>query len=409
MSGVVTHLGAIGIQDEQTFIDPEVTFFRTVVPRHTHFVLQPHTYEFSGNADWGKTFSAELERHGDLLARLWLVVELGELDAGGGGARYTDDVGRAMMEKVELKSGGVVYNELEPEWLHAEEELDRLSEQQLGLVTGKTSSVAQLTAVAQRHQQLYVPLTFYFSKDYGAALPLVATHLSRFHCTVKLRAKAAVIVTTGGAYTVTAADAELVTIELRAELVFLSDDERNWFGTNPHKYVIEQIQGNGVESLAANATSKDVELDFNHPTKCLYVMQRPSLVENQTSTSAYAYFDWSGSETGRFANEAFLSMRLRLNGSNHSDAQDPLWFRACKSAVHFKRVPDKHVYPYPFSLHPLSEYGSTGVLNLSKVDSARLSFTYTAATAVASDILVFAQSLNVLTIENGQAQLRYAS
>lgn len=409
MSGVVSHLGAVGIQDEATFIDPELTFFRTVVPRHTHFVMAPHTYEFNGNADWGRTFSAELERNGDLLAKLWLVVELGELDAGNGGARYTDDVGRAMLDKVELKSGGVVYNELLPEWLHAEEELSRLSEQQLGLVTGKSSSVSQLTAVAQRHQQLYVPLTFYFSKDYGAALPLIATHLSRFQCSIKLKSKAQVIVTTGGAYTVTAADAELVSIELRAELIYLSDDERNWFGTNPHKYVIEQIQSNGVESLSAGATNKDVELIFNHPTKCLYFMQRPQLVENQTDTSAYAYFDWSGNETGRFVNEAFLSMKLRLNGSDHADEQDPLWYRVIKPHCHFKRIPDKHVYCYPFSLHPLSEYGSTGTLNMAKIDTARLNMRYSSGTAVASDIFVFAQVVNIMTLENGQAQLRYAS
>lgn len=165
-------------------------------------------------------------------------------------------------------------------------------------------------------------------------------------------------------------------------------------------------------SVAVNSTSKTVDLTCNHPTKCMYVIQRPSLTTGQTSVNALEYFNWAGNETGKYTGEAFLSMKLTLNGNEHSsseDSQGPLWYRGVKCHGHFRRIPRKHVYPYPFSLRPLMDYGSTGVLNFSKVDTAKLIFTYTAATCAASDIFVYFQSLNVLTIENGQVQLRFAS
>ena len=135
-AGVITQLGAVGKQDTETSISPSLTFWKSTFKRHTAFAMEPKQIEFSGSTGYGKNNQATLPRNGDMIAKLWIVIDIAWLDARNGGARYVEDLGRALFEEIKLEVGSVVFDRLFPELEHAYEELTTLRERQLGRLTG---------------------------------------------------------------------------------------------------------------------------------------------------------------------------------------------------------------------------------------------------------------------------------
>jgi len=406
MSGAVSGVRTLGRQDLDTMINPEITFWKRVHKRHTPFQIEPKRFEFQNGLNYSQKNIVEVVRNCDLLSRVWLVFKLSQLDSGNGAARYVDDVGRAIIDKVQLEMGGTCFDELRPEYLHAYDELSVSEGKNLGILTGKSSSTQQLVEVAKNTSAYYVPLCFYFGESFGNALPIVALHLTDVRISVTLKTKAEIIVSsTAASYTVVdATDGVISDPHIMAECVFLDDPERKWFAENTHKYLITQTQMIGPNAVAANATSLNVDLFFNHPVKELIVLYRSTANKNADN-----WFNFVGNEgAGEYENEAFATMQLKLNNNSRFEARDPLYFRKVQPFEHHSRIPDKHVYVYSFAIHP-EQPDPTGSLNFSRIDNARLSFTFSASTMVAGDFLVFARSLNVSHISSGAHLLRYSS
>ena len=94
MAGVLTQLWAIGRQDQDTMIQPNITFWKSVYQRHTPFAIEPKNFEFQSVPGWGLEACSTLQRVGDLITKLYLQINLGNLDnssgtlaVGNGGAR----------------------------------------------------------------------------------------------------------------------------------------------------------------------------------------------------------------------------------------------------------------------------------------------------------------------------------
>jgi hypothetical protein len=402
-SATITQLSVLGKQDVETTISPQLTFWKSTFKRHTDFAMEPKAIEFQGQTGYGKTSQALLPRNGDLVAKLWLVLDIGQLDSGNGGARFVEDLGRAIFEEIKLEIGSVIYDRMFPELEHAWEELTTLTERQLGRLTGKSNSVAELTDWAKTDQLLYIPINFFFTTDYGSALPVVALHLTDVKISVKVKAKADVIVTTGAPYTITANDAIINDMYLMAETVYLGDAERDWFADTQQKYVITQNQFLGKTTVLAGKTRESIQLTFNHPCKELIVVSRKA-----SNSTAKNYFNFSGEETGKFSGEAFKTMLVKLNGNDRFEKRDPLYFRVVQNKCHHSRIPKKHIYTYSFALWP-EDPNPSGSLNMSRVDNTHVEFEYTQPLAESLDVFIFTRNINVSTIGSGVMLLRFAS
>ena len=124
----------------------------------------------------------------------------------------------------------------------------------------------------QEQQELHVPLRFWFNRNPGLALPLIALQYHEVKVRMKLRqrdhlfrhpetATAAIDPATcavgGGAVT-------LKNANLWVDYVYLDTDERRRFAQVSHEYLIEQVQEK--ETTVSSATTS-VSLNFNHPVK----------------------------------------------------------------------------------------------------------------------------------------------
>ena len=402
MSGSMIQLGAIGRQDVETFVKPEMTMFKSIYKRHTPFTLEPKTIEFTGNTDWNRRVSATMDRVGDLCCKVYLYMEVGRLNNGLGGCRFVEDFARAACEELQLDVGTVQYDKLYPELMHAWEELSVVAEKHLGKVTGKSQSIAELVTMAQSTQYLYIPLIFYFENDYGSAIPLVALHLTDVKIYVKLRAKDQLIVGVGAPYTVQASDAVINTMHLLCEIAILDDPERDWFANSNLKYLITQHQFLGVHTIRSGTLNQSIDLVFNHPVKELIWMFRTS-----TNTAALNYFNFSGAETGAFAGEHFRTAALSFNAQPRVQPLDPFYFRVLQNKAHHTRIPLKHVYTYSFALFPQDNQPS-GSANLSRIDTVRMTFTFSSL-PVSTDLFMYARNINSCTVASGVCLLSFAS
>ena len=392
-------------------VDAEYTFWKTQYAKHTGFAMEPKELSFTGGtADFGaRKAQVQIIRSGDLVADMWLVFDLAAIAGDGvnayvpGDVRFTNDIGRALIEEVRLDIGGVIYDTKQSEFLHLWEELVSNDEQQLNRLTGKSKSTADLFDWAKETQKIYVPIMFWFTEDYAQALPLVGLYQHDVRVEFVFRTKITLLVAGSGVtYAVaTETGGQISNMILLVEYVFLENAERNYFARGSHKYMIGQVQYLGSTSVAAGVSTLSVDLNFNHPTSELIWVFRS---DANVGSPNFDYFIFTGEEV---QDDAFSSMRLLLNNSERFTVRDPHFFRQVTNRRHHTRIPDKHIYTYPFALHP-EQTDPSGHINFSRIDNTQMRFIFSSALSAGYELHIWARSLNWAKIERGLSKLFYA-
>jgi hypothetical protein len=159
-----------------------------------------------------------------------------------------------------------------------------------------------------------VPLQFWFCRNPGLALPLIALQYHEVKINIDFRPIGeclwAVNTLAAGSATVSVSSAyqqSLVAASLYVDYIFLDTDERRKMAQNPHEYLIEQVQFTGDESVGSS--SNKIKLNFNHPCKELVWVVQPD-----------ANVDYCASLTGG----ATLYKTLGAQPFNYTDAIDAL-------------------------------------------------------------------------------------
>jgi len=310
MAGGLMQLVAYGAQDVYLTGNPQITFWKVTYRRHTNFAMESIEQTFNGQADFGRRVQCTISRNGDLAYRTYLQVTLPEIKSGDAKyARWLDYPGEQMINMVEVEIGGQRIDRQYGDWMHIWNQLTMTSEQEAGYckMVGQTTQLTYLTdpsfsevdgpcansEVAQvceprnalPETTLYVPLQFWYCRNPGLALPLIALQYHEVKLNVELRpldeclwAVDKVCCTTEDANQNQKANAaynnSLVAASLYVDYIFLDTDERRRMAQNPHEYLIEQLQFTGDETVGS--TSNKVRLNFNHPCKELVFVAQPT-------------------------------------------------------------------------------------------------------------------------------------
>lgn len=80
MTGGILELAARGTEDTYLTSDPIITFFKTIYRRHTNFSRSEIDLNFANKLDFGKSGYCRLEHYGDLLHKLFLVIQLPKIE-----------------------------------------------------------------------------------------------------------------------------------------------------------------------------------------------------------------------------------------------------------------------------------------------------------------------------------------
>lgn len=325
-------LVAYGAQDIYLTGNPVITYFKTVYRRHTNFAVETIMQTFDGTVGFGNSVSSTITRNGDLMMGAYVHATLPDLlEKAHGDApqyRYTrwiDNVGHYLVQEVSIELGGRIIDTHYSDWLEIWSQLTVPASQMpgylkmigqdplnaLGQPTGLqkdvfSSSHDQLlptvhtapynyTNTTLKGREVYIPLQFWFCRNVGLALPLVALQYCEVKINIRFRPIYQLIMLNIGdqslkglpkvsnwsnsstEHTTHVQQSADLDASLWVDYVFLDTDERRRFAQVSHEYLIEQLQVSvdHMVPVSSSSSTTSIDLFFDHPVKELIWVAKP--------------------------------------------------------------------------------------------------------------------------------------
>jgi hypothetical protein len=436
MGGGLMQLVAYGAQDIYLTGNPQITFFKVVYRRHTNFSMEAVAQTFSGSQNYGSKVTATIARNGDLIHKMYLEWNpLAMLNSGNVNG-LCPNVGHTLINEIELEIGGQKIDKHYGHWLQTWSELTEVNptgaisavtaagvEPATGTTLGRRMSYnhvgIEATTVNNAPANAHIPLQFWFCRNPGLALPLIALQYHEVKVSVTYLANSNQLVETvaglpgGGTFS---------PMTLYVDYIYLDTDERRRFAQQSHEYLIEQLQYQQQGSGTATRT----ELNFNHPVKELIWTGVPRTSVKVTGTSANevncspatpATLGTIGTRTGVATTDTFC---LKLNGHERFTPRHLHYFTRAQVHQHhsgFGGVTQRDsIAVYSFALKP-EEHQPSGTCNFSRIDNAVIEHSaHPAVFAVNATfdgrnagLNIYAVNYNVLRIMSGMGGLAYSN
>jgi len=468
MGGGLMQLVAYGAQDIYLTGNPQITFFKVVYRRHTNFSMESILQTFNGTLGTGaSTLTSTISRNGDLVSNLMLEAKL-TAGLSVGATYWTNNTGHAFIKEAEIEIGGQRIDRHYSQWLDIENEVNGSngdvsaggsnSLDAPGLNKSSATILTSRPMVPEKAYTFYIPLKFWFCRNPGLALPLIALQYHEVKIKIQTRALAG-LVCNGAGTSIPPASGEL---NLYADYIYLDTDERRRFAQVSHEYLIEQVQ------RESGAMAETFKLNFNHPVKeLLWVVQDNAvIVETGDRTNSalntqgvgslvegFDYFNYgvvgttgvgdppigdiSSLISNRDNNDKILRVtgaggkelinnkavlhgfgtaKLKLNGHDRFSARPASYFHRVQMRQAGHAGTPSHIYCYSFALKPV-EHQPSGTCNFSRIDNAEFIFAakdHTGTSDVSIDTdgstaTVYAVNYNVLRIMSGMGGLAYSN
>jgi hypothetical protein len=384
-------------------------------------------------------------------------------------------LGHKLIKTVEIDIGGQKIDKHYGEWLDIwsqlsdpsgkSEQLSRMINGSLGnLESSHDDPVNPVNPV----RKLYIPLKFWFNRNPGLALPLIALQYHEVKLIVEINKIenikwidvssdincACKVNTTNIRHLINTTNdcqPQIEQVCLFCDYIFLDTDERRRFAQVSHEYLIDQLQMT-CESVCIQGGQSNINLslDFNHPVKSLYwVAQRHERQWTYDYTRYGKGNSHPGIETDR---DNFRNAKLQLNGSDRFRTREASYFRLVQPYQHIGGAPDQgisdsflargcinsdimlqpvctkwrnraspehgYIHMYSFGLRPL-EHQPSGTCNFSRIDNANLLLNLNQCPKSGQsdvdrqdeniDVRVYANNYNVLRIMSGMGGLAYSN
>lgn len=494
--GGLLQLVAIGKQDVFLTGNPKVTWFKVVYRRHTHFAIESQQMYFDGTPNFGQKLTCLVPRFGDLLGPMFLKITLPQLylsptsftppAAGPVKVGYVNSPGHALIQEISLQIGEQEIDKQTGEFMELWSQLTTDASQREGFqqmiqqrpgypfldygnnapdVSGGNVTVAKsifsrengnplldvsgvavsggairpTTQYPQAYDDpimgpvtLYVPLRFWFNKNPGQYLPLLAMQYHPVRLNITLAPLQNMFYTKklydqevnpGTCASLSVLPAQL-DIQLWGDYVFLDVPERRRFVSHPLEYLIDQVQYTPPLAIPANSRNATLRMDFNHPIKeYIWILQR------NVMTQRHEYFNYSslgcyeiekaaanGLPVPPNRTDLYIEAKLQLDGQDRFVARDPAFFRLVQPYQRHTTTPkDAYINVYSFALRP-EDFQPSGSLNASRIDSQvwQLALQSAAANYNTSQLFgdmsarIYALNFNVLRVIDGYAGLLFS-
>jgi hypothetical protein len=387
-------LVAYGAQDIYLTGNPQITFFKVVYRRHTNFSMEAIEQTWNGTSTGADgRCTATISRNGDLVYRMYLEV--------GGTTANTANPGSAFIKSVELEIGGQKIDKHTGFWMEVWSELTEPNDAGItGAMTQnddrpcvnltKFQAMSGMGGVAGGSTPVTswnVPLQFWFCRNPGLALPLIAL---QYHEVKVILDHSHNTIFTGGP-----------TNKLWCDYIYLDTDERRRFAQVSHEYLIEQVQEQSM------STNKVNELNFNHPVKELIWAAHGATIGDA---------GWTVPLISRASNESDKTFQLKLNGHDRFAARAGTYFSRTQICAYHSGYggltptatgvgeASDAISVYSFALKP-EEHQPSGTCNFSRIDNAQL----VSEVDLAANTVCFAVNYNVLRIMSGMGGLAYSN
>uniref|UniRef100_A0A6C0DPV8 Major capsid protein N-terminal domain-containing protein n=1 Tax=viral metagenome TaxID=1070528 RepID=A0A6C0DPV8_9ZZZZ len=451
MGGGLLQLVAYGAQDVYLTGNPQITFFKVAYRRHTNFALEAIEQTFNGSTSLGSRVTCQITRNGDLINRVYFVGTIQNThstNSSTGNAALNNPIalvpyfGLKLLKTIELEIGGQRIDKHYSEWLYIWNELSLPIGKRDGfrLMVGGDRYNRSIILDAQQTYSVYVPLEFWFCRNVGLALPLIALQYHEVKINIEFESGANMVDTNKNysdrattlidsatsptlitgikmnseltTTTTAATKVSLTNASLWVDYIFLDTDERRRFAQLSHEYLIEQLQFTGTDTVSGSTSTtslKSIRMNFNHPCKELIWVIKPNQSSGANSIPPY----WNNFTTRDADNNYIIGKnpvtlaKIQLNGNDRFTERIGSYFNLVQPYQHHENTPNifnNGINVYSFAIKP-EEHQPSGTLNMSRIDTAVLSL----ASSVSGTIYIFTVNYNVLRILSGMGGLAYSN
>jgi hypothetical protein len=395
MGGGLMQLVAYGAQDIYLTGNPQITFWKVVYRRCTNFAIESVEQTFMGNAEAGSRATATISRNGDLVSNCVLEIVANQVDTDGS---YTDAGMHALVESVEVEIGGQKIDKHYSAWLQIWNELSNphfgpQTDDSAPVISGYGKAIGSLLDFDDDETH-YVPLVFWFNRNPGLALPLIALQYHEVKFNFQFAAASEIATNNTKA-------PDIKSIKMFVDYIYLDTEERRRFAQQSHEYLIDQVQYTGaVSRTAGTGGMQSLRLDFNHPCKELLWVERQTT--RNTTKGFPTDFVGIGGTNGSTA-------LLQLNGHDRFAKRPMNYFTRVQPLQHHTNVPyGDRIAVYSFGLRP-EDHQPSGTCNFSRIDNATLQLSLAHTNGAANEFQVYATNYNVLRIMSGMGGLAYSN
>jgi hypothetical protein len=471
-------LVAYGAQDVYLTGQPKVTFFQAVYKRYTNFAMEAIQQTVNGSATNSSRVSVTIARNGDLVGDMWL--QMKPLQSGTtldsnlkkistNTALDTNWLAERAISAVELTIGGQRIDKHYQQWFRLYSEVFNGDSKKLLYDKMTSLSVTENVAnLLETTTSVFLPLVFFFNRNPGLYLPLIALQYHEVRLDFDLTAYYTNYFGTNP-------------VSVWANYVYLDTEERRRFAQKGHEYLIEQVQYTGgdtcdVGSSTATTKSSLIRLTFNHPVKeLIWCYQSPNFgsaagtetnamwnfstgisnvnvscnvtgagflpVANSlevirpnsgavprlisgAAASPYSSF-WTEDGFDNSANSPqtdsaytvgpLSTFKLVLNGQDRFAVQPGKYFNQYQPYQYHSGCPYPGIYVYSFALKP-EEHQPSGTCNFSRIDNAQANVSLKALNANGFSTVtttltqrMFAVNYNILRIQSGMGGLAFSN
>jgi hypothetical protein len=404
--GGLLQLVATGKQDVFLTGNPQMTWFKMVYRRYTNFAIESQPMYFDGTPDFGKRITCLVPRRGDLLSQVVLEVTLPALQLmDGTPVSYVNSVGHALIQEITLEIGEQEIDRQSGEWMEIWSNFTTTKDKQTAFnnMIGKVDGYSPPTLFGPL--KLYIPLRFWFCRNPGLALPLIALqyHPIRINLTIRPLNQLffSQALTTPLCPTLQVKPASITDLMLWGDYTYLDVEERRRFVSATHEYLIEQIQYTSPIPIAPGATSGSLRFEFNHPIRELFWY-----VQRDDMARYHEYFNYSSLGTFEIGTRVDILQDavLQLDGFDRFQVRDAGYFRLLQPWQYHTVVPEENfLYSYSFALRP-EDAQPSGSMNASRMDSMVLQINLNPVLVNAIGTLhtrIYGTNHNVLRIADG--------
>ena len=272
--------------------------------------------------------------------------------------------------------------------------------------------------------EAYVPLKFWFSKNPGLALPIIALQYHEVVLKLKLAKRSDWVKATDPSIGITT---NLSSIRIFGDYIYLDSSERKQFVQNSHEYLIEQVQLQSINTKISNVNNCSFDVSFNHPVKEIIFSGTPIEIQDLDYTHPMSPVGGGASpnyivsrlsySTGTFGNNMSstdCNLTITFNGTERFSPRNLKYFTRNQVNEYHKGSSGNSyakdtIGVYSFSIDP-EEIQPSGSCNFSRLDKVSFNFTnINTSTERLNPIDVYAINYNILRIMSGMGGLTYSN
>ena len=382
----IIQLVATGVEDEYLTKTPQITFFETVYRQHVPFSMQTVPMLFSSGFSFGNIISCNIDRIGDLVGGMTLNIKLDSLPQNGK-VQWINDLGHTLFDYVELEIGGQVVDKHYGEWLDIWAEFTQPTGKKSGYYEMIYKDIGSLTApmglnlpnseqkkedffdneddnpTKSGERDIYVPLNFWFCRNPGLALPLIALS----HHNVKINFKIApfcdCVTNESGEKNISLnISSSCVNASSSSGKLLLSDNpSRESMAKKEHKYLVDYYKLLSYDNT--KVAFNRYPLNF-HPVKALFWFQQIIMM------LTVSFYGRAGASLE--AVPLVDKMQIKVNGQEFTNSYSK-YFSLLQPYYFNTSIPtiSTDLYTFSFGLRP-EEHQPTGTLNFSRIENAYL-------------------------------------